>query len=109
MDDMTKTSARCRSHAASSGLATILGNATARSWLCQISILLAVAWLGWFLVDNTIQNLTRRNMASGFDFLSRTAGFDIEQSPIAWAPSDSYGRALLVGVCNTALAAVVSI
>ena len=65
---------------------------------------LALALAGsaiWFLVHNTLQNLALRNIATGFGFLSREAGFAIGESPIAYGPADTYGRAIMVGVLNT--------
>ncbi len=90
-------------------LLSALGNSTARNWFWQAALIVTIVAAAWFFAHNAVVNLTQRNMTSGFDFLWRTAGFDIEQSPIAWTPTDSYGRALLVGLCNTLLAAVVSI
>ena len=58
------------------------------------AILVAVIWI----VDNTIENLRRANIASGFGFLSNRAGFDISQTLISYSTESSYGRALLVGV-----------
>jgi general L-amino acid transport system permease protein len=49
--------------------------------------------------------LRRQNIASGFGFVDRTAGFDISQTLIAYDNSMSYGRAFLVGLLNTLLVA----
>jgi general L-amino acid transport system permease protein len=65
---------------------------------------LALALAGsaiWFLVHNTLQNLALRNIATGFGFLTREAGFAIGESPIAYGPADTYGRAIVVGILNT--------
>ena len=88
-----------------SGAFKTLRTAHVRSWLLQILLVVAIGGGLYFLVSNVVDNLARRNMTSGFGFLARTAGFDIEQSPIAWSHTDTFGRALLVGVCNTLLAA----
>ena len=72
-----------------------------RSIIYQI---LAVGFVGgivWFLVHNTLHNLSVRNIATGFGFLSREAGFAIGESVIDYAPADTYGRAVAVGLMNT--------
>lgn len=72
----------------------------------------AVALVGfgiWFLVSNTLHNLSVRNIATGFDFLGREAGFAIGESLISYTPADTYARALSVGLLNTLRAAVIGI
>ena len=63
----------------------------------------------WFVVDNTITNLEKQNIASGFDFLSTTAGFGIVQSLIDYSEEASYGRAFLVALLNTLLVSALGI
>jgi general L-amino acid transport system permease protein len=72
---------------------------------------IAVALLvAWFLVHNTVANLEDRRIASGFSFLGREAGFEISESPLLrYDPSDSFLRALAVGVVNTLRVAVAGI
>lgn len=67
----------------------------------QALLLAAVVGIGWLLVDNTLYNLSTRQIQVGFGFLSREAGFEIAESPIVFDPSNSYGRAFLVGLLNT--------
>jgi general L-amino acid transport system permease protein len=71
----------------------------------------AALLLAWYLVSNTLENLAARNIASGFAFLGREAGFEIGESAfLAYSAADSYLRALVVGLTNTlrvALAGVV--
>jgi general L-amino acid transport system permease protein len=64
---------------------------------------IAVALLvAGFLIHNTFANLADRHIASGFAFLGREAGFEISESPLLrYDPSDSFLRALAVGVVNT--------
>jgi len=71
--------------------------------------LAAVAWAVWFLVSNTLHNLSVRNIATGFGFLSREAGFAIGETAIAYTPANDYGRAILVGLLNTLRVAVIGI
>ena len=67
-----------------------------------------VALFGW-LALNTVDNLERRNISTGFGFLEREAGMEIGESAIDYAPSDSYGRAFVVGLLNTLRVAFIGI
>jgi general L-amino acid transport system permease protein len=71
----------------------------------QALLLAVLAWAVWTLTANAVENLRRQNIASGFGFLSRTAGFDISESLIAYKNTDTYARAFWVGLCNTLLVA----
>ncbi len=81
-----------------------------RALLAQVLVLgLVIAGVG-YLVHNTIVNRERLGVASGFDFLWRTAGFDVSQALIDFgAERSSYGRAFLVGLLNTLYVAAVGI
>jgi general L-amino acid transport system permease protein len=76
-------------------------NPVIRGWAIQIGAVGTVAALLCFLVETTIDNLQRQQIASGFQYLQREAGFEISESMISYSPESSYGRALLVGLLNT--------
>lgn len=80
-----------------------------RAVVYQVLALGLVAAAVWFLVSNTLHNLAVRNIATGFAFLTREAGFAIGETPIAYAATDTYGRAIMVGLLNTLRVAVVGI
>ncbi len=80
-----------------------------RSIIYQVVALCAVGAAVWFLVHNTLHNLSVRNIASGFGFLSREAGFAIGESVISYGPDNNYARALTVGLLNTLRCAVIGI
>jgi len=71
----------------------------------QAALLIAVFWFGWAIVDNTVQNLRARHIASGFGFLNTTAGFSLSFTLIPYSETSTYGRAILVGFFNTLLVA----
>jgi general L-amino acid transport system permease protein len=76
----------------------------------QAAAILAAVFVAWFLVSNTMQNLEERRIASGFGFLQRESGFEIGESAfLRYNASDTYLRALLVGLTNTLAVAVVGI
>jgi general L-amino acid transport system permease protein len=72
-----------------------------RSVVWQILFVGIVVALVAFLVHNTLVNLRRQNIASGFGFLDREAAFGIGESLIAYTPARTYARAFLVGLLNT--------
>src|SRR6266436_9047038 len=76
-------------------------NPAIRGIVFQVLFVAAVLALGAFLVHNTVANLRRQNIASGFGFLDHEAAFGIGESLIAYSPADTYGRAFLVGLLNT--------
>lgn len=82
-------------------LARTLNSARTRGYVYQALILGGVAVVGWFLVSNTLDNLERRGVATGFAFLSREASFEIGESLIPFSAADTYLRAFVVGLLNT--------
>ena len=84
-------------------------NPAVRGVFYQLLFIAVVVAVGGFLVRNTLVNLGRQNIATGFGFLHREASFAIGESLIAYAPSDTYARAFLVGLINTLYVAVLGI
>ena len=82
---------------------------TGRGIAYQVLFVGAVVALGAFLVHNTLQNLQRQNIASGFGFLHREAAFGIGESLIEYSPADTYFRAFLVGLTNTLYVAALGV
>ena len=50
-----------------------------------------------------------QRIASGFGFLSNTAGFAVSQALIPFTESDTYARVFVVGLLNTLLVSIVGI
>jgi general L-amino acid transport system permease protein len=80
-----------------------------RALFFQVLVLGGVIGGGVFLVNNTLENLARQGIASGFDFLGRTAGFSISMHLIEYAEEQTYFRAFLVGLLNTLLVAGIGV
>jgi general L-amino acid transport system permease protein len=79
-----------------------------RSLTIQVVFLfLLMAGAAW-LVDNTIQNLRTLGKDFNYGFLGTRAGYDINQRLIEYTSDSTHGRALLVGLLNTLLLALVS-
>ena len=77
--------------------------------LGQIFFLVAVVSVLAYFYNNMIDALAAQGMTPSFAFLKNTAGFDIGESLIEYVRSDSYGRALLVGILNTVYVSIVGI
>lgn len=89
---------------------SLLNDPKFRGYLFQFLALLVIAALGYWIVNNTIANLQRARLASGFGFLDGRAGFDISSSPyISYTSDSTFARALLVGILNTLTVAVAGI
>jgi len=74
-----------------------------RSILYQIGAACLFALVAWCLVSNTLINLERQSISTGFGFLNKEAAFEIGESLIPYSAVDRYGKALFVGVLNTLL------
>lgn len=98
-----------RAHAQRRSWARWLYDPNTRGLVFQIALVLALGLLVWEIAANTAANLAKQNIASGFGFLDRTAGFDISQSLIAYTNTSSYGRAFWVGLLNTVIVALLGI
>ena len=79
----------------------------ARALFFQAVILALFFYFCYFLVSNTLANLEKRGIASGFGFLDTTAGFSIGESLISYSEEDSYGRVFWVGLTNTLYISVI--
>lgn len=75
----------------------------------QIAALFTVGLLGYYLFSNTVANLQRQAIATGFGFLNKQASFEIGETLIHYSAADTYVRALFVGVLNTLKVAFVGI
>jgi general L-amino acid transport system permease protein len=84
-------------------------NPRVRAMLFQAIALVATVAFGLYVFDNTQTNLRRLGIASGFDFLSSPAGFDILQSLIPYSATSSYGRVFGVALLNTLLVSALGI
>ena len=80
-----------------------------RAVLYQVLTASAVALVIAYLVSNTVDNLTRRAIGTGFDFLALEAGFAIGEHLIPYSAASTYGRAFIVGILNTLKVALIGI
>ena len=75
----------------------------------QILFLALVIWVGSAALRNMLTSLQQQGLVLGFDFLNSGAGFDISDAPIPYSSTDTFARALQVGLLNTILVSVLGI
>ncbi len=84
-------------------------NPQIRAILFQVAALIVTVAFGLSIFENTQDNLRRLGIASGFDFLSSPAGFDIIQTLIPYSAASSYGQVFWVALLNTLLVSALGI
>ncbi len=89
--------------------ASLWNDPKVRGMFFQALLLFGVVYAGMYLFNNTVANLERQGIASGFAFMNSTAGFGIITSLIEYTEASSYGRAFLVGLLNTLLVSFMGI
>lgn len=87
----------------------IWNDPTFRAIAFQVLAGLAIVWFFWTIFDNTLTNMERRGITTGFGFLNNTAGFGILFSLIDYTETDTYGRTFVVGLLNTLLVSFLGI
>ena len=80
-----------------------------RGIVFQLVVAVALVLFVWWIIGNTSENLRRANISSGFGFLDGRAGFDVSQAMIEFTANSTFSRALIVGLLNTILVAVLGI
>lgn len=90
-------------------LTDIIYSRTFRSTFYQIALALLVMAAGYYLYTNVSNNLGSQNIATGFGFLGQVSQFQIGEKVINYAPTDTYWRALMVGLMNTLVVSICGI
>ena len=80
-----------------------------RGIVFQVLVVAILAAAVYWIWGNTVENLRRANISSGFGFLGRRSGFDVSQALIDFTADSTFGRAMVVGLLNTVLVAVCGI
>lgn len=84
-------------------------NPVVLGYIYQALLIALVLSLGYYLYSNTVYNMDKRNIKTGFGFLEAEAGFGIVLSLIEYNETHTFGRTFLVGLLNTALVSVLGI
>ena len=74
-----------------------------RALIFQVIVLAAVFAFFAYIFSNTLHNLEKRGISTGFEFLNNEAGFGILMSLIPYDETYTFGRTFLVGLLNTIL------
>src|SRR5687768_5276407 len=69
--------------------------------LAQAAFLILLLLVAAYLFRNVTTNLARQGLTMGYGFMKNPASFGIGETFIPYDPSDTYARALLVGLVNT--------
>jgi len=85
------------------------GQAGWGGFILQILFVAVLAWISYEIVSNASENLKAQRITAGFGFLANTAGFDVNQSLIPYAGSDTYTRVFFVGLLNTLLVSLIGV
>lgn len=80
-----------------------------RAWLLQLLVLAGIFLLLAGIASTTLENLDRLGVQSGFDFLEKRAGFDINQTLFSYSSDSPVYMAFAIAIANTVLLAVLSI
>jgi len=87
---------------------TLLRNARYRALFYQWLAIGTIALIAWSMFATASQNLAKHDIATGFSYLSRQAGFVISDAAISYGPTDTVARALFVGLANTVKVSVLA-
>lgn len=80
-----------------------------RSVIYQIVAIASIAGFLWLLVTNTLGNMRRRGIQSGYDFMSQPFGFDVSETLIPYDLMSTYWTAFGIGLANTLKVAIIGI
>ena len=80
-----------------------------RALAFQIIVLCSVFAFIAYIFNNTLTNLEKRGISTGFGFLELEAGFGVLMSLIPYDETNSFGRTFVVGLLNTLLVAALGI
>ena len=72
-----------------------------RAIIFQLFSIGVVGLIVYYLVSNTVVNLQKQSIATGFGFLKKEAAFEVGESLIPYSAANTYAHALLVGALNT--------
>ena len=79
-----------------------------RAIIYQVIVVAIIAWFLYAIINNTATNMEQRGLASGFGFLSTSAGFGIISTPfVPYTEESNYFTVFLVGLVNTIIIAAI--
>jgi general L-amino acid transport system permease protein len=88
---------------------SFINNPTFRNAFYQVVVAGLILVAGYSIVQNTLANLARQSISTGFDFFWATSGFDIFFTLIPYDRASQYWDAFVVGLLNTLLVSFIGI
>ena len=80
-----------------------------RGLILQGALLAAVVAPAWFVADNAVDNMHKRNIPTDFAFWSNPASFDISQTLIPYSATSPNSQVFWVGLLNTLLVSALGV
>jgi len=88
----------------------LLNDPKFRAYIFQAILVAFITWVIWGMISNAAFNLKEAGIASGFDYLRESAGFDANFSPfLFFGEGSTYLDAYLVGLQNTLFLAIIGV
>ena len=78
-----------------------------RAITIQVVVLILFGLFVAWLLNNTVQNLEAKGKTFNFGFLWSRAGYDINQQLVSYSSDSTHFRALIVGLLNTLVVAII--
>ena len=88
------------------GISSLWRDVTKRKYTIQVLVLLGVVIFFAVMISIANDSLQKQNIASGFGFLQQEAAFEIGETLTEYSAESSFGEALLAGLLNTLLVAL---
>ena len=92
----------------------LIYDARVRALAFQAALILVLIIGAWWLINNTVSNLSEQGKTLGFNFLVQTAGFQISSTLGTWVMDYNVGQSTyldvyFIGIINTFVVAVLGI
>ena len=92
----------------------LINDARVRALAFQAALILGLILGAWWLINNTVSNLSEQGKTLGFNFLVQTAGFQISSTLGTWVMDYNVGQSTyldvyFIGIINTFVVAVLGI
>lgn len=88
------------------GISSLWRDVTKRKYTIQVLVLLCIVAFFSIMINIASDSLQKQNIASGFGFLEQEAAFEIGETLTEYSAESSFGEALLAGLLNTLLVAL---
>ena len=88
------------------GISSLWRDVTKRKYTIQVLVLICIVVFLTLMINVASNSLQKQNIASGFGFLEQEAAFEIGETLTEYSAESTFGEALLAGLLNTLLVAL---